>query len=300
VALVLVTGGSGGVGRRLIPLLRSRGWRVRCLVHERPVPGADETVAGSLEDEASLARAVDGADAVLHLAAVSHARSGRTYERTNHLSTRRLTAAARNSGGARFVLAGSRIASRDRGPYALSKLRAEEAVRDAGAPFVIVRLPEVIGLKGRDGPDRIIARALRGQSIPIPGKGEHVICPAYVDDVLTPLALALESEAAIGHTYTLAGECVSVREFSELCVEVFGSESRVRALPMSAIAALGAAARALPLPIDPDLAARLSTAGSKTTPESGRDLGFAPRPLREALRTISQEANAGLTPGRPA
>ncbi len=271
-------------------------------MRERLATGADETVAGSLEDGSSLARAADGTEAVVHLAAVSHARSGRVYDRINHLGTRLLAAAAADAGCQRFVLAGSRIASSERGPYAHSKLRAEEAVRDAGVPFVIVRLPEVIGLGGRDGPDRIIARASSGLTIPIPGRGQHVICPAHVDDVLEPLAAALESDAAPGRTYTLAGDCLSVRDFSDLCVEVFESTSRVRTLPMAALAALGTAARALPLPIDPDLGARLSTSGSVTTTEAEADLGFAPRGTRVALRAIAAGASRPppVTGPRPA
>jgi nucleoside-diphosphate-sugar epimerase len=58
VGTLLLTGGAGGVGRRLVAVLQRRGWRVRCLVHEHPVASADEDAMGSLDDEPSVASAV--------------------------------------------------------------------------------------------------------------------------------------------------------------------------------------------------------------------------------------------------
>lgn len=51
---VLVTGAAGGLGRALIPVLRARDWRVRALVHRRPVETADEQVPGNLADPGGL------------------------------------------------------------------------------------------------------------------------------------------------------------------------------------------------------------------------------------------------------
>ena len=63
---VLVTGGSGAIGSRLLRELGERGWRRRSLVHRSPVVDADEHTRGELADVAALTRAADGASAVVH------------------------------------------------------------------------------------------------------------------------------------------------------------------------------------------------------------------------------------------
>ena len=70
--LVLLTGASGSLGRRLTPALRDAGWRVRALVHEHPAPEADEQVQGTLTDARE---AMAGVSGVIHAAALTHARS---------------------------------------------------------------------------------------------------------------------------------------------------------------------------------------------------------------------------------
>src|SRR5262245_43500439 len=77
-ATVLVTGGSGFIGRNLIEVLLFRGHRVRCLVRK---PSANlilqdlggELIAGDLHDHDCLRRAVEGCDVVYHLAGMTAA-----------------------------------------------------------------------------------------------------------------------------------------------------------------------------------------------------------------------------------
>ena len=73
-APILVTGASGAIGSRVVEQLRGQGRPVRCLVRRRPVANADELVRGNLGDGSTLDAAVQGAEVVLHLAAVTHAR----------------------------------------------------------------------------------------------------------------------------------------------------------------------------------------------------------------------------------
>jgi uncharacterized protein YbjT (DUF2867 family) len=70
---VLVTGGTGYLGRALVPALLARGHRVRLLVRpgsERKVPAGTEAVAGDPLDAASVADALAGADTLVHLVGV--------------------------------------------------------------------------------------------------------------------------------------------------------------------------------------------------------------------------------------
>lgn len=72
---VLITGGTGYLGRALIPVLLARGYRVRALVRpgsERKLPPGAEAVAGNPLDAASVTPALAGADTLVHLVGVPH------------------------------------------------------------------------------------------------------------------------------------------------------------------------------------------------------------------------------------
>jgi NADH dehydrogenase len=278
---VLVTGAAGGLGRALLPALRDRGWTVRALVHRRPVAGADEQFAGDLGDAASLERAAAGVDAVLHLAARTHARRAADYVEANVEGTRRLLAA----GVPRFLHVSTRAIGEGGGGYSESKRAAERLVEGSGAAWTIVRLPEVYGAGSAEGVDAIIDSARKGGVIPVVGRGDDEVCPVHVDDVTVALAAALD--APPGRTYTLAGECTTTRAFAEACVAHFGG-GRIVSVPVAAVRALSLAARVAPLPLYPDQLARLRAPKPPPTPEAGPDLGFAPRPLRDGLLALDR------------
>lgn len=285
--VVLVTGGSGKLGQAVCAFLSTVGWHVRALVHRQEVPVADERVEGSLGDASSLRRALDGAHAVLHLAAVTHARRVSDYESVNLAGTRSLLLAGAEAGGAgRFVFVSTRAVSPEGGAYSRSKLLAEEAVRTSGRPFVIVRLPEIYGLGGDEGIDRIIEHARAGRLLALPAADRAVVCPVYSADIVPAIAVALDSQAALGKTYTLAGECLSLREFAKLCEQRFESTAPIVSVPELVVRAAAAVSRFLPLPVYPDQLSRLLAAKPEPSAEAKSDLGFQPRPPGEGLMAL--------------
>jgi nucleoside-diphosphate-sugar epimerase len=287
-APILVTGASSAIGMLVVEQLRRRDRVVRCMVRRRPVANADECVQGDLGDASSLDAAVDGAEVVLHLAAVTHARRSRDYVETNVLGTKRLLDAAARHGVRRFVHVSTRAVSETGGAYSRSTLMAERAVAEAPVEHTIVRLSEMYGGAGAEGIDQIVSRARRGATIPIVGEGAERVCPMHVDDAVAALVGAVAAPAAAGRTYTLGGECMSIREFAEACVRAFSTVSRLRPVPVTAVAALGLLGRVLPLPIYPDQLARLRAADKpEVSPEAEEELGFRTRPLIEGLAALS-------------
>ena len=261
---------------------------MRCLVRRRPVVNADECVQGDLRDGSTLDAAVRGAGVVVHLAAVTHARRSRDYIETNVLGTRRLLDAAARHGVRRFVHVSTRAVSETGGAYSRSKLRAERAVSDAPVEHTIVRLSEMYGGAGAEGIDRIVSRARRGATIPIVGQGGDRVCPMHVDDAIEGIVGAVDAAVARGRTYTLGGECMSIREFAEGCARAFSSAGRLRPVPVMAVAALGLLGRVLPLPIYPDQLARLRAKDKpQVSSEAERELGFRIRPLAEGLAALT-------------
>ena len=286
-APILVTGASSAVGARVVDQLRGQARPVRCLVRRRPVANADECVQGDLRDGSTLDAAVRGAEVVLHLAAVTHARRSRDYVETNLLGTRRLLDAAARHGVLRFVHVSTRAVSETGGAYSRSKLLAERAVADAPVEHTIVRLSEMYGGAGAERIDQIVSRARRGATIPIVGGGGERVCPMHVDDAVAAIVAAVDAPVAGGRTYTLGGECMSIREFAEACARAFSTVSRLRPVPVTAVMAAGLLARVLPLPIYPDQLARLR-AEDKPQPssEAEQELGFRTRPLAEGLAAL--------------
>jgi NADH dehydrogenase len=287
-APILVTGASSAIGTRVVEQLRARDRPVRCLVRRRPVANADECVKGDLGDGASLDAAVQGAAVVLHLAAVTHTRRPRDYVETNVLGTQRLLDAAARHSVRRFVHVSTRAVSETGGAYSRSKLQAERAVAAAPVEHTIVRLSEMYGGAGTEGIDDIVARARRGAAIPIVGDGAERVCPMHVDDAVAALVGAVAAPDAGGHTYTLGGACMSIREFAQACARAFSTASRPRSVPVTAVAALGLLGRVLPLPIYPDQLARLRAEDKpQPSPEAEQELGFRTRPLAEGLTALS-------------
>ncbi|GAA2018477.1 NAD(P)-dependent oxidoreductase [Catenulispora yoronensis] len=108
---VLVTGAAGGIGQAAVPYLRQRGFTVTALVlpADSDPPPADRTVVGDAADVDTVADALTGCDAVVHLAALAHPSLGTPYEvyRNNVASTFNVLSQAGEASIHRAVIASS-------------------------------------------------------------------------------------------------------------------------------------------------------------------------------------------------
>ena len=259
---MLVTGGTGFIGRRLVAVLRERGARVRVLVrNQRAGRGsyqdwdAVEKVIGDLSDAAILARACVGVDTVLHVAGFAHADAADTPDfaarhwAVNAEGTFRLLDAAAAAGVERFVFLSSCKAVGDPGsrcvdeswdaaadtPYGRAKRAAEERVlavgRERGFHTVNVRPVLVYGPGMKGNLARLIAVARRGWLPPLPETGNRRSL-VHVDDVAQALLLAAAQPAAAGQTYLVSdGQTYSGRELYEMVRRVLGRSVPTWAVP---------------------------------------------------------------------
>lgn len=217
---MLVTGGSGFVGRALVRQLDAAGYRVRVLSRFPAALPGRETVRGDVTDAGSLGTAVRGVHAVAHLAGVARAR-GHTgaVDAVNAAGTANLLAALADSAGTgpvAFVLASSsavyggavgrlrETAALDpANAYGASKAAAEEHLRravEAGSVTgAALRCFNVAGAVGRADPDttRIVNRAIavargRVKELTLNGDGHARRDYVHVHDVATAYRLAID------------------------------------------------------------------------------------------------------------
>jgi UDP-glucose 4-epimerase len=158
---ILVTGGTGLVGSRLLRRFVDAGVDCRALVRPvKEVPAGATRVEGDLLDADSLQQAVEGVAAIVHLAAVFRTPDQDAIWRANLDGTRNLVAAVKaHAPEARFVMASTGLvydedASRPgmeddavhpKLAYPASKVAAENELRSSGLTWSILRLPFVYG-----------------------------------------------------------------------------------------------------------------------------------------------------------
>jgi nucleoside-diphosphate-sugar epimerase len=156
--MAAVTGATGFIGRHLVDALTHAGWRVRLLLRREPSgshwrASRPEVVAGSLGDETALARLVEGADAVFHLAGLIKAARRADFFKVNCEGVAALARTTqRLAPDAHFMLVSS-LAAREPAlsDYAASKRAGETAALEIlGARATVLRPPAVYGPGDRE------------------------------------------------------------------------------------------------------------------------------------------------------
>jgi uncharacterized protein YbjT (DUF2867 family) len=220
--MILVTGGTGFVGGHVVHALRQAGRPVRCLVRNRQKAGSlaaqgCELVEGDVTDPASLRRAVEDVDVVVHLVAIRQGKPEQ-FQRTMVEGTRDLLKLAKERGAKRWVhmsALGTSEESKDLVPYYGAKWQMEQDVQGSGFPYVIFRPSFVFGREGGILPTfRKLAKL--APVTPIIGSGEQRIQPIWADDVAAYFERAIDLEAATNRTFELGGpDVVTWNEFWE-------------------------------------------------------------------------------------
>ena len=238
---VFVTGASGLIGRRLVERLVQGGNCVSALVRTRGFLNDDlgrglTVVTGVVEDRGAVERAAAGCDAVVHLANASGVTDEARVQAVNVGGTEHVLAAARAAGARRIVFTSTISAMRQRmGPYGRSKRLAEERVRAAGVPFVILR-PSLVYGGEETGLVAALARHLRSLPVmPVIGDGRIEIDPVHLDDLCAVIEACLVRDDVLGRTYDVVGpDRVTFDEFLRCLGSVLGVRRPLLHLPARA------------------------------------------------------------------
>ncbi len=322
---VALTGASGYTGGHLLEALRARGDEVAVLVRpgsvtERIRARASRVVEGGLGDEAAAGRLVEGADAIVHVAAVyrTAGHPDSYYREVNVVGTERLLEAAAGAGLRRFVHTSTvgvhghveRPPADESAPvapgdiYQATKAEAEalalEFHRRRGVPVTVVRPGAIYG----PGETRLLKlfRAIARGRYAIVGTGRTFYHPVYIDDLVAGFLLALDRKEAVGEAFLVCGPSyVSQSDLAALIAKHTGGRVLPFRIPARPIQWAGDVVEAIcvPLGLDPPLHRRRVDFWTKsrafTIDKARRLLGYAPKvDLEEGIaRTAAWYREAG-------
>lgn len=217
--LVVVFGGSGFIGKQVVRALAKQGKRVRVAMR-RPHLGGElrmlgdvgqiQIVQANVRFPASLAHALEGADAVVNLVAVLSEKGKQNFETLHVEGARAVANAAAAARVTRFVQMSALGAALKGARYARSKYAGERAVLDAVPSATILR-PSIVFGPEDDFFNRFAAMAQAASAIPLVGAlpliggGKSKFQPIFVGDVAEAVCVALESDQTRGRVYELGG-----------------------------------------------------------------------------------------------
>jgi len=304
-SLVLVTGGTGFVGREVVRELLAKGYRVRLLCRDaaaaKKFAGAlgrenrdqVEVAAGDILDPASLPAACAGADVVVHLVGIIVEKGRQTFRRVHAEGTANLVRAAKEADVHRFVhMSALGTGPGASNPYHATKWEAEESVRHGGLglAWTIFR-PSVIFGPGDRFANRLAAflrpplSYLQLNTFPLFGGGGSRLQPVAVEDVARAFVAAIPSPEAVGRTYDLVGpEPISLRDLIRTLAELQGRRVLLFPLPWPLAALAGRVFQLLPDP--PVTAAQVAMLRAENVgdPAPAREaFGLRLEPFREGV-----------------
>lgn len=337
-APVLVTGGTGFLGRRLVERLLAAGRRVAVLGR---TPAADLEARGvrfiraALDDTAAVEAACAGVESVFHVAAKVGV-WGRydDFFRANVLGTRALLAGCAKHGVNRLVYTstpsvvynGRDLAGADESlplttecpsPYPLTKAIAEREVLAANSPrlrTVALRPHLIWGVGDPHLVPRVLERARAGR-LRIIGEGRNRVDMVHVENavdahLLADVALAREDAAAAGRAYFITnGEPVILWDWINDLLRALGEPPVTKHLSLRAASAIGATCellwRVLPVRAEPPMtrfiAAELAKEHWFNLAAARRDLGYVPRiSMADGTRQLVEALRPGSAGVPPA
>ncbi len=210
--MILITGGTGFIGNALIQQLVSLGESVRILIRPNkksphlPKNTFVDVVICGLDDERGLRAALKGVHSVFHLAGSERQGSRGNLEEVEVQGSKNIAEAAKQAGVERLIYLSHLGADRASAyPVLKAKALAEGFIQMSGIPYTILRSSVIFG-EG-DQFTTSLAGMLRispGLFL-VPGDGENLLQPLWVQDAVMCLSLCLENPDMAGKTIQIGG-----------------------------------------------------------------------------------------------
>jgi uncharacterized protein YbjT (DUF2867 family) len=296
--VILVAGGTGFLGSAIVRQLMQRGEKVAVLTRDagrarENMPESVQCREGDVRDPSTLGPAMEGVNAVIATQQfagfpMENPGKGRTFEEVDGKGTENLVAAAKESGVERFIyLSGAGAAPDATYHWFRIKWRAEEAVRNSGMTYVILRPSWIYG------PDDVALNRFLDMSkllpfVPLIGSpGKQKVQPAFIDDVAKIVAECVGNAAADNKTFEVGGpEVLTMSEVTKIALEVAGRRRFLLAAPAPVMKILASIVKFLPgPPLTPDGIDFITQDALGDPTDVEKALGVQMTPVREALAT---------------
>ncbi len=301
---VLVTGGTGFLGRHVARALIARGFLPRLLVRvgsESRVPedirSACRITLGDVTEPESMENAVQGTSAVVHLAGIVREFPGKgiTFERLHVEATRNAVKAARRWEVSRFIHV-SALGARagDPGAFFDSKGRAEEIVANSDLRWTVFRPSAIFG-PGDRFIDALVRVLRRAPVAAVPGDGLVRLQPVFVGDVAHAIADAVSRPGTEGRSVDLGGaEGFSLDGIVDAVAGALGRRATKVHIPLSLLRPLvRTLSRFDRFPVSPE---EIGILAADNVCESGpywSGIGWTPLTLKDYLAGITEERSVG-------
>lgn len=283
---VAVIGGTGFLGRHVVPALLQAGWEARALSRRN---GCDATRIDP--------GALRGCDAVVNLAGIKREQGGQTFRSVHVDLVARLAEAMKAAGVRRLVHISVVVARSDEDlAYHDTKWQGEEVVRASGLDWTILR-PGVIYGAGDDLLSHLALMIHAAPLFPVVNAGMAPMMPVHAGDVAAGVVGALRNPASAGKTYDLVGpDRLVLRDVVARTAEALGRPVWILPTPAVLMApAVAVMEKVMARPLSTRAQLAMLVEGLPGDASAARsELGFDPAPFEPARLRPLLEADGHL------
>lgn len=308
--IVTVFGGSGFIGRYVVRRLAAAEWIVRVAVRDTESalflkvagdPGQVVPFAADITDAASVARAVEGAGAVVNLVGILYQRGRRSFRRIHVEGAATVARAARAAGAERLIQMSAIGADpNSAAEYGRTKAAGEQAAAEAFPGATVIRPSVVFGAED----DFLNRFAQMARIMPVLPVFATRFQPVWVGDVAEAFFRVLSDPATAGKTYELGGpQVVSFRQLMQLMLREIARERVLLPMPLGIAEIQAWFLEKLPVPPLTRDQVKLLGADNIVSPQALtlRDLGIEPTAMEAVIPSyldrfrpqVKQRARAG-------